>query len=316
MRIFFAILIAYLLALGAAQAQITNPPPASQTISGGPTISATGTCVGTAINCVLNIASNVHKNLDTVSAAQWGSGDTFEFDTTAQTVTLPAISTPLSTNGGIVVQASNVAVTVAVSGTDNIVTAGGTSGNITIPAGFHGLFTTDGGVFHATWGSGTVAPTQTITAGTNVTTSGVCTGTALSCTVNASGTGSGASLTTPQSWTAAQRGTPNKPVGPTTFTPSFDVANNFEIDLSSSCPCTLANPSTALVAGQSGVIEIHQDPTGSRTITTWGSDYRYVGGTSTITLSTAASAVDYLPYYVNNAATAIVLGTLLQAPVH
>ena len=126
-----------------------------------------------------------------------------------------------------------------------------------------------------------------------------------------------AAITVKQSWTAAQRGTPtNIAISTATFTPNFDTAQNFEIDLTSACPCTLANPSTTLVAGQSGMIEVHQDGSGSRTIGTWGSDYQYVGGTSTITLSTTASAVDYLPYYVNNAATGIVLGGLLKAPAH
>ena len=124
-------------------------------------------------------------------------------------------------------------------------------------------------------------------------------------------------LNTAQSYTAAQRGTPtNIGISTATFTPNFNTGQNFEVDLTSACPCTLANPSTTLVAGQSGVIEIHQDGSGSRTIGTWGSDYQYVGGTSTITLSTSPSAVDYLSYYVNNAATGIVFGSILKAPAH
>ena len=120
------------------------------------------------------------------------------------------------------------------------------------------------------------------------------------------------------SFTAAQRGTPvNVTISTATFTPNFNTGQNFEIDLvHASCPCTLANPSTTLVAGQSGMIEIHQSSTGSDTIGTWGSDYQYVGGTASITLSTSANAVDYLPYYVNNAATGIVFGGLLLKPVH
>lgn len=130
-------------------------------------------------------------------------------------------------------------------------------------------------------------------------------------------TGTLAELNLPESWPAAQRGTPtNITISTATFTPNFDTAQNFEVDLTSACPCTLANPSTTLVAGQSGMIEVHQDGSGSRTIGTWGTDYQYVGGTSTITLSTAASSVDYLPYYVNNAATGIVLGSIIKAPAH
>lgn len=126
-----------------------------------------------------------------------------------------------------------------------------------------------------------------------------------------------AGLAITETFTAAQRGTPiNITISTATFTPNFDTAQNFEIDLTSACPCTLANPSTTLAAGQSGVIEVHQDATGSRTIGTWGAAYQFVGGTSTITLSTAANAVDYLPYYVNNAATGIVLGAVIKNPAH
>ena len=118
-------------------------------------------------------------------------------------------------------------------------------------------------------------------------------------------------------WTGAQRGTPfNIPISTATFTPNFNTAQNFEVDLTSACPCTLANPSTTLVAGQPGMIEIHQDGSGSRTIGTWGSDYQYAGGTSTITLSTGAGVVDYIPYYVNNAATGVVLGGIIKGPAH
>lgn len=124
-------------------------------------------------------------------------------------------------------------------------------------------------------------------------------------------------LNTANAWSGAQRGVPvNVAISTATFTPNFNTAQNFEIDLTSACPCTLANPSTTLVAGQSGMIEIHQDGTGSRTIGTWGADYQYAGGTATITLSTTANAVDYLSYYVNNAATGIVLGTILKNPAH
>lgn len=119
------------------------------------------------------------------------------------------------------------------------------------------------------------------------------------------------------SWTAAQRGSFSTPtISTATFTPSFDVAQNFKIGLTSACPCTLANPSTTLIAGQTGVIEFAQDGTGSRTVGTWGSAYAYAGGTSTITLSTAAYSVDFVPYVVNDAATKIVLAAPLLNPVH
>lgn len=126
-----------------------------------------------------------------------------------------------------------------------------------------------------------------------------------------------AELNLAQRWSAAQRGDPSTPtISTATFTPNFDLANHFVINLTSACPCTLANPSSTLVAGQSGMIEIHQDGTGSRTIGTWGSDYQYGGGTATITLSTAASAVDYLAYYVESTGTAVVFGSIITSPSH
>ena len=57
----------------------------------------------------------------------------------------------------------------------------------------------------------------------------------------------------------------------------------------------MANPSTEVV-GQSGFIVLIQDGTGGRTLSL-GTDYETVGGTG-ITLSSAASATDIVPYVV------------------
>lgn len=67
---------------------------------------------------------------------------------------------------------------------------------------------------------------------------------------------------------------------------------------------TLDNPTTETV-GQSGIIVIIQDGTGSRTLSL-GTDYETAGG-SGLTISTAASAVDIIPYFVK-AADSIQLG--------
>ena len=58
---------------------------------------------------------------------------------------------------------------------------------------------------------------------------------------------------------------------------------------------TLDNPTTENV-GQSGVIVIIQDGTGSRTLSL-GTDYETAGGAG-LTISTAANAVDVVPYFV------------------
>lgn len=83
-----------------------------------------------------------------------------------------------------------------------------------------------------------------------------------------------------------------------TFTP--DGSNNhYTLTLShAACPCTLANPSVSFVAGTSGIIEVVQSSSGSDTIGTWGTSYLAPGGTSTITLSTGANAIDVLAYFV------------------
>ena len=77
------------------------------------------------------------------------------------------------------------------------------------------------------------------------------------------------------------------------ITIDFSAHQNFVLTLTGSI--TLANPSTEAV-GQSGVFVFIQDGTGSRTLSL-GTDYESpaAGG---ITLSTAASAVDIVPYFV------------------
>ena len=62
---------------------------------------------------------------------------------------------------------------------------------------------------------------------------------------------------------------------------------------------TLANPN-APKPGQKGIFYLTQDGTGGRTITTWGSQYKFPGGTKP-TLSTAANAVDVISYAVKSA---------------
>jgi hypothetical protein len=141
-------------------------------------------------------------------------------------------------------------------------------------------------------------------------------------TLSASGTVSGpgfsnfALLNTAQSWTAPQRTNTETPtISTATFTPNFATGQNHRIVLTTACPCTLANPS-AIVAGQSGMFEIMQSSSGSNTIGTWGSEYEYAGGTTSITLSTAANAVDYIPYYVDSTGSYVVLGGTIKGPAH
>ena len=101
-------------------------------------------------------------------------------------------------------------------------------------------------------------------------------------------------LETAQTFTKAQRGSITTLTDGATITPDFSAANNFTLTLAGTGR-TFANP-TNITAGQSGVIAINQDATGSRTITTWGSYFKFAGGTAP-TLSTGANDLDVLSYY-------------------
>ena len=81
-----------------------------------------------------------------------------------------------------------------------------------------------------------------------------------------------------------------------TITADFSTANNFTLTLGGNR--TLTNP-TNMVAGQSGAIVITQDATGSRTLA-YGSYWKFPSGVAP-TLTTTASAVDVLAYYVESA---------------
>lgn len=81
-----------------------------------------------------------------------------------------------------------------------------------------------------------------------------------------------------------------------TFSISFASGIDFELPMvHADCPCTVANP-TGVYAGLSGNITLVQSSTGSDLVGTWGTTWKFAGGTKP-TLSTAANAVDILPYY-------------------
>ena len=88
---------------------------------------------------------------------------------------------------------------------------------------------------------------------------------------------------------------------------NFEDQQNFVLTLTGNV--TLANPTTETV-GQSGFIAFIQDGTGSRTVSL-GTDYETAGAAG-LTLSTAASTTDLVPYLVV-ASNRILLGTPLLA---
>ena len=82
----------------------------------------------------------------------------------------------------------------------------------------------------------------------------------------------------------------------------YDANQNFVLTFTGNV--TLANPSTESV-GQTGIIVIIQDGTGSRTLAV-GTDYEFPAGTAP-TISTAANTTDIIPYCVI-AANRVALG--------
>jgi hypothetical protein len=97
-----------------------------------------------------------------------------------------------------------------------------------------------------------------------------------------------------QTFTRAQRGGVTALTDGATITPDFAVSNNFSVTLGGNR--TLANP-TNVVAGQSGVIKVVQDGSGSRTLA-YGSSFDFAAGVAPV-LTTAANAVDLLVYYAD-----------------
>jgi hypothetical protein len=83
-----------------------------------------------------------------------------------------------------------------------------------------------------------------------------------------------------------------------TVTPDFSTGFDFIWTIAATGR-TLANATNPKV-GQKGIIYLVQDATGSRTITTWGTNYKFSGGTKP-TLTTAANAVDVISYVVKSA---------------
>ena len=115
-----------------------------------------------------------------------------------------------------------------------------------------------------------------------------------------------AGLAVAQSFTKAQRGTVVALTDQATVSMDLSLANNFSLTLAGNR--TLGAP-TNVTAGQSGVIVITQDSTGSRTLA-FNSVFKFAGGSAPV-LTTTASATDLLAYYVESS-TRITVTSLLN----
>jgi hypothetical protein len=228
------------------------------------------------------------------------------------TVTSVATTSPIT--GGTFTTTGTIACATCATTTNG----GALSGTAPVAVSAAGAISITGAANQVLAGSGP-AFTATPTIGTSVTTPLVIGGTTASSTLTIEST-SGAGTTdsivaktgsqaTSQTWNSNGTTTLSKAgidaqstpaISTATFTPDFSAGNHFIINLvHASCPCTLANP-TNIVAGQSGVIAVVQSATGSDTVTSYGGDYIFTNTTAG-TLSTAANAVDYYSYYVEDA---------------
>lgn len=98
-----------------------------------------------------------------------------------------------------------------------------------------------------------------------------------------------------QSFTAAQRGGYVTLTDAATVAIDLSLGNHFQVTLGGN---RVIGAPTNVVAGQSGVIRLVQDSTGSRTAS-WNSAFKFPGGTAP-TLTTAANSVDLVAYHVES----------------
>lgn len=118
-------------------------------------------------------------------------------------------------------------------------------------------------------------------------------------------TGTAAVLQQTQAYSKGQSGAVSALTYASTITLDLSTSNNFSTTLTGNV--VFANPSN-MVPGQSGVIVITQDATGSRVIS-FGTNWKFSNATVPV-LTTTANAVDYLTYYV--AANAQIFGSLIK----
>jgi hypothetical protein len=107
-------------------------------------------------------------------------------------------------------------------------------------------------------------------------------------------------LSLAQAWTKPQRPQATYTNASSTGTLDLDVETYTDFALTLTGALTLQNPSTlaSTNVGQRGSIRLIQDGSGNRALTALGSYFKWVGGTGTPELQTAASAVDRMDYHI------------------
>lgn len=109
---------------------------------------------------------------------------------------------------------------------------------------------------------------------------------------------SGKALSTDKVWSAASTVTAMSDAA--SYAPDFSLGFDFNLTLGSTCSTTgtLANP-TNIKVGQRGVIRLIQDATGGRKISTYGTYYKFSGGSKPNNFA-AASNYDMITYSVKS----------------
>lgn len=155
------------------------------------------------------------------------------------------------------------------------------------------LTTTAAGTTYAPLASPTFTGTVTIPAGASI--SGYLPTSAIGSTVQAYNANT-AVTNAAQNFTAAQRGSYVTLTDAATVAIDLSLSNHYQIVLGGN---RVIGAPTNVVAGQSGVIRLVQDATGSRTAS-WNSAFKFPGGTAP-TLTTTANSVDLVGYHVESA---------------
>jgi len=282
--------------VGANASNLSTGTVPSARLSGSYGISVTGSSA----SCTGNAATaTTLQTARTINGTSFnGSANITITANTTNALTLGSYLTGTSFNGSSAVTA---AVDATSANTASKVVARDASGNFsagTITAALSGNATTATTLQTARTIQGVSfngsANITVVTAGTGISVSGTAvTNTGVTSINGNTGAISNIAVTnSAQTFTAAQRGTVSALTDGATITPDFATANNFSVTLGGNR--TLANPSN-ITAGQSGVIIITQDGTGSRTLS-FGSYWKFPAGTAP-TLTTTASKVDALVYY-------------------
>ena len=225
------------------------------------------------------------------TAVQLGNTITTVNNLTVANVTISSVSTAITAAQGGTGQTSLTANNVIIGNGTGSVTfvAPGTAGNVLSSNGTAWVSTAAASSgFPITLGNTSIAASSTTTAVGNLTINNANVASGL---VNASNVTS----TTTMSASGNAFMTIATLTDGATITPNFGANNNFTVTLGGNR--TLGNP-TNLNAGQSGVIFITQDATGSRTLA-YSSFWDFPSQTAP-TLTTTANAIDVLVYTVRN----------------